>query len=109
DEMSVLGESYEMAVKRFLDEGLLEILEPKDSLRRGLTIENLRNLASENGLVLTGRKNVMVNQFVSELRPEVLNIYLDKMQYYRLTSRGLASLHEEETAIEDAKQRVKNN
>jgi hypothetical protein len=96
DGPEVLGESYQDAVNRFVDLGLLEVLESADAIAKATAFQVLRKVAKPTGLVAR-TKDVLVDKLIREIGGPELLALLQSPPFYVLTSTGIEQVTNRDT------------
>jgi ankyrin repeat protein len=101
DGPAVLGESYFSAIERFLNLGLLEKTQPAETLACGATVQQLKDLATTEGLKSNiNTKSTIIASLVSKLSVETMIVRLGVPTHYHLAPAGKAMVANKDNEIQ---------
>lgn len=87
DWMRVLGEDPRKAIKRFVDEGLVEPLTLSELLARQYKVSDLKEMLQQRGLPVSGRKEDLIARLIEADRKGVERA-VDRVTLLRCSSKG---------------------
>lgn len=96
-----LGEDPRRAVRRFIEEGLLESVELAELVERRYRVSDLKKMLQQRGLAVTGRKDELISRLI-EADPEGTKRSVSGMTFLRCSPKG-RQVAEEYLAQEQAK------
>lgn len=102
-----LGEDPHGAIRRFIEEGLLESVELAELVNRRYKVSDLKKMLQQRGLAVTGRKDELISRLI-EADPEGMKRAVSGMTLLRCSPKG-RQVAEEYLAQEQAKrERLEN-
>lgn len=94
DGPDVLGEHYEDAVNRFIEEGFLRELDGRDYIEYLAKVPDLKAISKSKKLPVSGKKSDLIDRLLMALSVDEVCACLPKKRIFVLTESGRAKLSE---------------
>jgi len=106
DGPTLLGERYEDAVERLLSEGLLSILEPRETLLAVATVPVLKEVAAKAAVEVWGKKAEILDDLLARCGVAPFREILEKNRLYIVTEAGCREVESKPTHLAKASARL---
>ena len=107
DGPELLGESYQDAMARFLEEGLVSKVPVEDSIALSASSPELKNLAKKNGIKVSGTKRELVDRLVAEFGVDWVTESLSPQSYFVIHPDGKQITAEQERHLENVRETLR--
>lgn len=107
DGKDVLGESYENAMERFINEGFIEEIDGRRRVEKISKVSDLKSFAKLNGISVSGNKGQLLDRILSEKTEVELSLYLPKLRLFSLTEKGKSETERMQKTLREAKIKFK--
>lgn len=105
----VLGESYNDAIGRFIEEGLIDYASPEESIYHGMSVKEIQAELLELSCRTSGSKSELVSRLIENAKTEQLDEITSACQHYTRTSKGELALNDEEICLSSGLRQLKEN
>jgi hypothetical protein len=104
DGLWFLGESYEVAIKRFIQEGLAESVLDERELERSSFVDDLKELARNHGLNVSGTKADLVSRLIAIMGFEDLCAHLNPERRFSILPAGIEVLADRKKYLDETRE-----
>jgi ankyrin repeat protein len=108
DGLQVLGEPYETAVERFVNEGLLRLANAQETMAAAATVEMLKEWARRIGVKSTGQKRMLIDELLTKAGTSAFEKWLEANKLYAKTAAAAAEMAERGRHVDNAKMRFQS-
>ncbi len=107
DGPQLLGQSYQDAVSRMVEECLIVQVADEEALIVSATTSQLEKMAKKNGIKSTGTKKVLVERLIAHLGIQQVKQRIDVAAHFRITPEGIRMLKEQKTHLTESINKLK--
>lgn len=103
------GESYQEAMSRFINEGLVTMLSDEESIPLSCSTSNLKSLALKHGINKTGTREELARRLIEYLGIAFVSAALTPAPHFLLTDAGQAILADKDLHLAEAKRTLQHD